>query len=349
MIRTALKFGGFVLVCLAMTLWLAFTIGNIKLFEENYDLTATFEDANGLLVNDNVKVAGVVVGKVTGIKVEDGLARVSFRVDKDVRVPADSEAAIRWRNLLGQRYIYLYPGDGGTVLADGDQVEKTVSVVDLGQLFNRLGPIIAAIDPQEVNTFLDAIVEGLDGNENKVRQVIDDLGELTSVLGERDEQIGRLIDNLNTVTGTLNARDEQIRVMLDNLVQISATFSENTDVLEAATVELGDFSANLGGVLEGNRAEIDRIIANLATLVEVVESKLGTLDHALSGIDDAAARVYRSSRHGEWLNQVIPCSGNGPPENPDEPCADDGSGVPGGSESVSGVKALEEMMGGGRR
>ena len=154
----------FVAVCSLLTAYLAFTIGNIHVFEHTYKLTATFDDATGLLRGDNVKVAGVVVGRVSGVHIDQGRAKVTFAVKDSVKVPSDSSAAIRWRNLIGERYVYLYPGTASTVLKDGDVVHKTRSVVDVGDLFNRLGPILKAVNPQDVNTFLDTIVQALDGN-----------------------------------------------------------------------------------------------------------------------------------------------------------------------------------------
>src|SRR5205807_3223470 len=174
-----------------------FTIGNIHPFRHTYRLTASFDDASGLLRDDNVKIAGVVVGKVKGVKLKQGRAQVSFEVEKGIKVPTDSSAAVRWRNLIGQRYVYLYPGTASTVRRGGDRVAHTRSVVDVGELFNRLGPIVKAIDPQQVNTFLDAIVGALDGNEQNLRQAIDDLSRVAASLGARDQAIGRLVENLN--------------------------------------------------------------------------------------------------------------------------------------------------------
>src|SRR3546814_16283895 len=129
MIRIALKFGAFVALCLVFTGYLAFTIGNLDVrdpFARNtYDVTARFDDVTGLLVNDNVKVAGVVVGKVTSVSTDDGQAVVSMQIDDDhADLPKDSAAAIRWRNLLGQRYVYLYPGDSAEALQDGSTLEQ---------------------------------------------------------------------------------------------------------------------------------------------------------------------------------------------------------------------------------
>src|SRR5687767_14741142 len=119
MIRTVIKLAIFFAVCLVFTAYLAFTIGNIHLFQDTYSLSASFDDVTGLLPNDNVKVAGVVVGKVTGVKLRQGKAQVKFSVKDSVKIPEDSTAAVRWRNLLGQRYVYVYPGSAPTVLRSG--------------------------------------------------------------------------------------------------------------------------------------------------------------------------------------------------------------------------------------
>ena len=309
---TMVKLAAFILVCLGFTAYLGFTIGNIRIenlgpFDDSYELSATFDDVTGLLKDDNVKVAGVRVGKVIGVEIEKGRAVVRFQVREGLRLPTDTQAAVRWRNLLGQRYVYLYPGNGSTVLQDGDRIERTKSVVDLGELFNRLGPVVQAIDPQQVNTFLDAIVGALDGNQAKVRQALDDLARLTSGLATRDEAIGRMIQNLNEVAGTITSRDQQIRVVLDNLVKLAQTFSENTAVLDRAVTDLSDFSDNLAFLLSRNRTEIEGILSGLRILTDEVGRKLPTLDDTVAHLDEAATKLFAASRYGEWLNQVIPC------------------------------------------
>jgi phospholipid/cholesterol/gamma-HCH transport system substrate-binding protein len=297
----------FFAACTVLTAYLAFTIGNIHIFEHTYKLTATFDDATGLLRSDNVKVAGVVVGRVNSVKIDQGRAKVQFSLKDSVKVPTDSSVAIRWRNLIGERYLYVYPGNGSTVLRDGDRVQKTRSVVDVGELFNRLGPIVKAIDPKDVNTFLDSIVQALDGNTDKIRQSIDSLAVVAQSLGSRDQAIGHLIDNVNTVAGAINDRDAQIRSVLDNLVLISQTFSQNTDVLNTAVTELGDFTDNFGSLLANNRVQLDRIVANLNAVIGEVKVKLPVLDSTLGGLDEAAKSLFASSRYGDWLNNNVLC------------------------------------------
>jgi phospholipid/cholesterol/gamma-HCH transport system substrate-binding protein len=347
----------FVAVCTLLTGYLASTIGNIHLFQHVHTLSGTFDDATGLLPGDNVKVAGVVVGKVGSVKIDNGRAKVEFTVKDSVKVPSDSSVAIRWRNLIGERYLYVYPGTASTVLQSGDHVTRTRSVVDVGELFNRLGPIVKAVNPNDVNTFLDTIVQALDGNTDKIRQSIDNLAVVAESLGSRDQQIGRLIDNVNTVAGAINDRDAQIRTVLDNLVLISQTFSQNTDVLNTAVTELGDFSDNFGSLLANNSTQIDRIISNLNAVVAEVKVKLPVLDSTLGGLDTAAKTLFNASRYGQWLNQVIPCGAllGGPTVPINNPCVtglpslqSGGPGAPSGQSQAAnqthGTDAVTQIL-----
>jgi phospholipid/cholesterol/gamma-HCH transport system substrate-binding protein len=354
----AVKLTLFVIGCLAFTVYLGFTIGNIRVGHifgrDTYRLSATFDDVTGLLPADNVKVAGVVVGKVNGIKVVDGRALVTFQVRKETRLPTDTSAAIRWRNLLGQRYVYLYPGTASTTLQGGAHLDKTRSVVDLGELFNRLGPIVQAIDPTKVNTFLDAVTAALDGNEAKLSQALDDLATVTAGLASRDKAITSLVQNLDTVAGTITSRDAEIRTVLDNLVALTTTFSQNTDVLDAAVTDLGDFSNNLDVLLSNNRDQVDRILTNLTTLAKVVQDRLPGLDSTLSALPLAATRIFNAGRFGEWLNQTIPCGAAGrtpdghfaAPATPCNPALANGA-VPSVSAAPSGSSSSAAPSSGG--
>ncbi len=312
MIRTAIKFGTFVVVCLVFTGYLAFTIGNLDvrdpLNRRNYSLTATFDDITGLLPNDNVKIAGVVVGKVTEIDTEEGRAVVEFQVDDEHDdIPKDSRAEIRWRNLIGQRYLYLVPGDAPEALQDGDVIEDTKSVIDLGELFEKLGPIVSSIDPAQVNEFLETITEALDGREDKVGQALDDLAVLTTALASRDQAIQRLLTSLDTVADTVNRRDAQIETMLENLIVLADTFGENTATLDAALTELASFGTELDTLLDARSDEITRILGNVALVTETVREKLPELDRFLAGFGDASAAIFRAGNRGEFLNQKILC------------------------------------------
>jgi phospholipid/cholesterol/gamma-HCH transport system substrate-binding protein len=366
MLRTALKFGTFVAVCLMFTVYLAFTIGNIQLNDlnpaapEDLTLRATFDDITGLLVDDPVKIAGVTVGKVTGIRIDQGQAVVTFHIFHGHEdVPSNSRASVRWRNLIGQRFLYVEPGDASTMIEDGTTITDTDSVADLGALFNSLGPIVSAVDSSQVNEFLETITSALEGNADRLGDALGDLATVSTGLASRDQAISRLIENLNVVAGTVTTRDQQIRTLLDNLVLLAGEFSANTDTVDQALVEFGSFSTDLADLITTNRDELDRIIAGLDTTVDdTVRPRLELLREALGGLDEMSRAVFLAGRNGEWLNQTILCAATGPPP-PGQPCASPivtgldptalaGASAGRGAPSVAdGADAITELVGPG--
>src|SRR3546814_16349743 len=106
--------------------------------------------------------------------------------------------------------------DWSSDVCSSDLIERTTSVVDLGELFNRLGPIVGAIDPAQVNEFLDTITAALEGREDDIGATLDDLATLVGGLASRDDAIQRLITNIDLDDETVNRRDAQIETMLTN-------------------------------------------------------------------------------------------------------------------------------------
>src|SRR3546814_860316 len=210
--------------------------------------------------------------------------------------------------------------DWSSDVCSSDLIERTTSVVDLGELFNRLGPIVGAIDPAQVNEFLDTITAALEGREDDIGATLDDLATLVSGLASRDDAIQRLITNLDVVAETVNRRDAQIETMLTNLIALSDSFGDNTATLDAALVELGSFGTEIDRLLTGNATEIDRLLANLAAVTDTVAGRLPELDVALAGLAEANAAVFRAGNRGEFLNQKILCAFVGPPSSSEAGC-----------------------------
>ena len=316
--RTAIRLALFTALCLVLTFWLAVTIGNLHPFQKTYGLSATFDDVTGLLSGDNVKVAGVVVGRVSGIKLQDGRAVVQFVVNNKVKLSADTQAAVRWRNLLGQRYLYLYPGTASQQLRAGTMIslDRTHSVIDIGELFNRLGPILQAIDPTKVNEFTQALAGALGGNETLLSDAVHDLSLVAQTLGQRDQQVGHLVGDVSTLTGVLADRDREIRTILDNLTTLATTFNANSSLLAATAVDAGAFTQRLGALLSQNEAGLGKTIGTVDQVLGVVEKRLPSLDQIVANLGPAALRLYRAGRFGEWLNQVIPCGAIQTPAGP---------------------------------
>ncbi|TDE22859.1 MlaD family protein [Actinomadura sp. 6K520] len=294
----------------AVTGLLTFYIGQLILgtsFRDRYALTATFDDVTGLLEGDDVKVAGTPVGRVEGIEVVRGKAVVEMRIDREVRVPKDSTAAIRWRNVMGQRVIYLEPGREQAKLGNGDRVPHTRSVVDLGDIVNGLGPLTRNLDPDQLNKILFSFSQALEGNEQNISMLTNNMDLLLQTFAARKKTIEQMIDNYETVSQAVAKRDQQIAASVDNLESLTKVFANNRRLLEDAVVEISGVTTNLNAVLGGRDAQLTRIIDNLGKFAETFRLNVDQLEKMVQQLPLTLRQLFAATNGGHFLRSNALC------------------------------------------
>jgi phospholipid/cholesterol/gamma-HCH transport system substrate-binding protein len=305
---TLVKVVTFAAVSALFTVGLAIKIGNLQLFSHQYGLKAVFSDASGVFKGDAVKLAGVDVGRVSGAKIEDGKAIVSFTLDDSVKLPKDSVAAIRWRNVLGQRFLYIYPGnDHGSIYKSGDTipVNRTENAGDLGEFLNHLGPILRAIDPQKANAFLDAMNTALSGNEAAVRILLDDGSVLATRLGGMNDKIRTLITSSDTVMGTFASQDHAIGQILDDLNILGVRLDNMTGDIDSLITNFAVVQKELERLLKDNKSNIDFDIRALGSVTANLVRNRQNLETTLCTLPAGLAGYFQTTSWGEWFNVRI--------------------------------------------
>ena len=316
MLRKAIAFGVFAALSLALTFYIGAQIAHFQLGAQRYGLTATFDDVTNLRAGDPVRLAGVPVGQVSSVKVVDGRARVRFQVDSSVHLPTDSEVAVRWLNLIGQRELYLYPGtDTATIPQDGKAtMDKTRSVVDLGALLNELGPLTQAIDPKQVNSLVEALVTALDGNRTQLDSVVGDLKTVLDTLASRKDTVQQLLSDYATVTGTIAKRDLEIQTLVDDLASLTQSFADSSQTLDSALVQLPELAVGLQTLLSANEQQLASAIDSISQITGTVHVHLGDLTTILEQFPSAEQSLLRSTSYGEFaLIDVVCLSSTAPP------------------------------------
>jgi phospholipid/cholesterol/gamma-HCH transport system substrate-binding protein len=299
-----LQFSLFALLCLGFTGWLVIVMGNIS-FEARESYAAEFSDVQGLLVNDDVKISGVTLGKVESIEhVPGGTARVHFSLRDDVRLPADSEIAVRWRDVFGLRFVYVEPGASDQAVEPGHTfpVDQTRAPADLGSLLHRLAPFLQSLQPDLQNQVLEALAEGLVGREEEVRSLIARGGELTQAIATRDEEIESLLTNSATILEAYADREEELRGLLDSFAEVSSTLSERNDEIEDAIVGLADGQEELRRFVEDNEQEVRRTLDALEDLTDETSTKREELSRSLATAPRGFLAYHLISRTGQWFN-----------------------------------------------
>jgi phospholipid/cholesterol/gamma-HCH transport system substrate-binding protein len=312
--RQLVKLAVYAVVCLAVLAGLVARIGNVDFFSDDTAYAATMPDVTGLQVNDAVKVAGVDVGKVTGLSVRRGQALVTFSIDPDVKLTDQTRVGVRWRNVLGQKYLYLYPDTEGKRLEPGDTLPASASVgsADVGAFLNSIGPILQAIDPAKANAFIRSFNDALEGNEDKIRGLLGDTASIASDLGDSDVEISSLIGHLDTVVGGLSDRDADLRLVISRFEKMAGGLADNNADLQVLVERFAAVQTKLDELVTTNRGNIDATIDDLATIAKVLGQHRDDLDEALATMPEGLAVYDEISSYGQWfqIRTKITCLAN---------------------------------------
>jgi phospholipid/cholesterol/gamma-HCH transport system substrate-binding protein len=282
-------------------------IGNIHIFSQPYELKAEFSDASGLLAGDVVKAAGVTVGRVEEVRVEDGIALVTMSIEDGIEIPAGVDAEIRFRNLIGQRMVSMVeqPSSGiGGALADGDLIplDRTEPAFDLTLLFNGLRPLIRSTDAKDINIVSQALVQALDGRSDEVENILSNLSSVADTLASRDQELTTLLDGLNVVTEDIGSRDAQLQRTLANLNNFLGDLDASKNELSTALVTLDKASRLLGRVVRGNSSRIAANLDDLSVILDAVDDKRGDLKQAIRALPEMLVAVERVNSYGQWAS-----------------------------------------------
>ncbi len=308
-----LKLAVFGLVTMLATATLAATIAN-RTSGPTSTYKAEFSDATGLLSGDDVRIAGVRVGQVGRIRiVRRDTAEVTFTVDAGRPLPDTTLAKIRYRNLVGQRYLELSQGagtPGGNLPAGGViHTDHTQPSLDLTEVFGGFKPLFAALSPDDVNKLSYEIIQVLQGEGPTIDSLLSHTASLTSTLAARDEVIGRTIDNLNSVLGTVTERDKQLGDLVGNLQSLVSGLAADRTAIGGSLASIDDLAATTAGLLEQGRPDLKKDIAQLERLSKNLNDNSGTLQDLLRILPGKLNTITRTATYGSWFNFYL-CSFN---------------------------------------
>ncbi|MCK2239908.1 MULTISPECIES: MlaD family protein [unclassified Crossiella] len=309
-----LKFSVFAVLTVLVTALLAVTISNTTAVGASF-YTARFSDVTSLNEGDDVRMSGVRVGKVEGLRLAGrGVVEVQFSVEGRRRIFASATAAIRYRNLVGQRYLALDQGSGTTANLPPDgtiALDRTKPALDLTMLFNGFKPLFQALNPEDVNKLSFEIVQVLQGEGGTVDSLLARTASLTSTIAAKDKVIGDLINNLNTVLTTVNSRGDQLSTLIGTMQKLVSGLAADRKPIGEAISSMSELSGATADLLNKARAPLKADIAGLGALSGNLMEQPKLLTEFLDRLPTKFEAIGRIGSYGSWFNFFL-CSASAP-------------------------------------
>ncbi|GGK34028.1 MCE family protein [Nocardia camponoti] len=268
--------------------------------------SAVFTDVLGLRVGDDVRMAGVRVGRVDKIDfTTDYAAQVDFHIQDRQHLTTTTKALVRYQNLIGQRYVALAPGaTAGTVIPPGTQIplERTEPSFDVSTLLSGFEPLFSVLQPDQINSLSETLIQALQGNDISLAALITQAAQLASTFGERDQIIGDVLSNLSVVmaglarrSGELETLITQTRSLMDGLYAQGHELGRSVERIAGTT----DALVSLIGTV---KPSIDAAQTNATSGVLMLLYNGAMLDRAAVELPDVLNGIARFTSYGAYGN-----------------------------------------------
>jgi len=282
------KVGIFVLIGIMLLVYMSLRIGGIQFGrEEGYEIFIRFDSAAGLDKDASVRVAGVEIGRVKDIVLQNNKAKVIVRIRPDIKIGKDFTAVLKTKGLLGERYLELIPGSpNAPSLEPGGEITRITTYTDLDKLISILSD--AARDIKKVSEALGNVLGGKEGEatlRNIVTNVEEITGRLNKIVKTNDEKFGRIMANFEVFSGDLKQKGPEIitglKEVADNLNQVIAenrdTLKDGFGNLKAATQKLGETMDTINTLAKNIEPKIDESVSTVNNIVKKIDTGEGTL------------------------------------------------------------------------
>jgi phospholipid/cholesterol/gamma-HCH transport system substrate-binding protein len=305
---TLVKFGVFAVVMVVLTAFLFLTFSNYRSGSTS-GYSAVFGDASRLKGGDTVRVAGVRVGTVNSVDLQpDKSVLVKFDADRDIVLTTGTQAAVRYLNLTGDRYLELVDGPGSArVLPAGAQIPKdrTQSALDLDLLLGGLRPVIQGLNPQDVNALTASLINILQGQGDTLDSLLGKTTSFSNALADNSQTVEQLIDNLKVVVDTLAKDGDKFSGAIDKLEKLITGLAQDRDPIGTAITQLDNGTASLSSLLSQARAPLKGDIDQLNRLAPLLDDNKVVLDRGLQRGPDNYRKMARLGAYGSWIMYYV--------------------------------------------
>ncbi|MGV9802984.1 virulence factor Mce family protein [Mycobacterium sp. NPDC003449] len=303
---TIIKLGIFSLVLLTFTAMIFVVFGQIR-FNRTSEYSAIFDNVSGLRTGQFVRASGVEVGKVSEVDLINGgeQAEVTFSVEKSLPLFDESTAAIRYEDLIGNRYLELKRGQSNTIIPPGSTIplERTEPALDLDALVGGFRPLFRSLEPDKVNTIAKSIITIFQGQGGTISDILDQTAQLTQSIADRDQAIGEVIKNLNTVLDTTVKHQKQFDETLVNFETLITGLKNRADPIGASVGNISNAAGSLADLLSDNRPLLKDTVGQLEVIQQPLIDQRAEVNDTLTKIPQALKILGRAGGiYGDFFN-----------------------------------------------
>lgn len=316
--RDPFRMGIASLVALVAIFAATFSWNRLPFVAKDFELVAEFADAAGLGPDNEIRVAGIKVGKVTQVSISKDRVLVTMRIDDGTEIPRTAGAEINLNTILGTKYISLEATDPGPFLSDGDRIpiSQTKVPFEIYQASNATVDLLQEIDAKKLNEGFRALAEIADDPQRNLARTLEAGGAATQAIASQSEALASMIVKGDQLLTALDESSPDLQAVIGNSQRLLTVIAKRRATIKSLLVNTETFTQSLGGLLKDRRTEIDRILHDLHLALIIVDRNLAEVEEALRLLGPSSESFARIFWTGPWGNVCVAALGTSDGEGP---------------------------------
>ncbi|HVM10668.1 MAG TPA: MlaD family protein [Acidimicrobiales bacterium] len=291
----------------------AFAVGILRLFEKAYAAQAVFNDASGIHAGDDVRVAGVKVGRVTKVRAdrEEGTVIVDFLVNRGIDLGPETTAEIALQTLLGTKFLRLDGEVERPYLAELPEdervipLERTKTPFDVFELTKVGTRSIEATDTEKLNRLITQLADISEGKHDQIAELASGITDVSAAITDREAQLSQLLDRARTLSDTLAEKDETLVALIDQSQAVLDLVARRRTDIGRALDDGATSLEQLSRIVQVHKTQLDLILDTLHPTVDILDRRSGDIDRSLSWLGTGALGLAKASTKGPWQDIYI--------------------------------------------
>ncbi|MFB4295136.1 MCE family protein [Actinomadura sp. NTSP31] len=303
---------------LVLLLVTVFLVGTKGLLQDRYTVTGVFADTGGLGSGDDVRVAGVRVGEVSGVHPDFGRGRVliSWKIDSGVDLGPSTRAQIEVSNILGGRYLRLSGAVTTPHLADLPPAKRRIPLdrtqvpTTVNDVLNTSTRTVARLDTKSINKIVSE-VRGVDArHRGRLARTLVNLSELAETVNDSSPQIKQMLANGDRILSLAHSKDEQLDRLLGNVQAMLDELQRRKRELAAFLGSGSRTVASITKLIDDHQAQLLSVMADLRGTLGTLRPRTGAFNNLLAWAGPTLSGLAGTGGYGPWLEVVA--TGLGP-------------------------------------
>lgn len=294
------------LTVIGLIMLAAFKAQDLPLIGGGTKYSAQFSEAGGLKPNDEIRVAGVRVGKVDSIELDGNQVKVGFKIREKVNFGENSGAGVRVKTLLGDMFLELQPAGEGQMKAGATiPVDRTESPYDVVEAFEGLADTSANIDKDQLAAALTTLADLTRSTPEEFQAALTGVSDLSRNLAAKDERIESLLTQLDRVTKVLDERDEDLITLMNDANQLFAALVERREAVHNLLISTQQLSKELSQLVDDSRADLKPALESLDVILDVFTKNEENLEKSLRLMAPFYKVFNNTLGNGPWWDTYI--------------------------------------------